>query len=283
MVEKIANPAGQRRHLANAEAPRGNRGRADANSARDERRLRIVRHRILVHCDVRGTQRGFGVLVRDALVDQVDEEQMGVGTARDDPVTAGDEDRGHRARVVQHLLLVDPEFGLQRLLECDRLGRDDMARKMSGPHFAMISPSMMMESSCRLLGISSPGKDRVLVDKLPDYSKVDILSGYRMPQDAAPTTSKGLADVRQFRDNFGPCGKRQCGRRRPTPTAALDRRIGHGLWFNLVRRKQLRRQFEACWAEAHDLLTIFNKALGTRLLQAAGSVSMSKGLSCWFA
>src|SRR4029079_15665539 len=55
MVEKIANPAGQRRHRGSADAPRGSRGRADANSARDERRLRIVRHRILVHCDVRGT------------------------------------------------------------------------------------------------------------------------------------------------------------------------------------------------------------------------------------
>jgi branched-chain amino acid transport system ATP-binding protein len=52
------------------------------------------------------------------------------------------------------------------------------------------------------------------------------------------------------------------------------RNLNHGLWFNVVRRKQLRRQYEACWDEARELLMIFNKALGSRLLEAAGSVSM---------
>src|SRR6185437_13498219 len=42
-----------------------------------------------------------------------------------------------------------------------------MARKTSGPHFAMISPSMMIESSCRLLGISSPRKISLL--RLTNY------------------------------------------------------------------------------------------------------------------
>jgi ABC-type branched-subunit amino acid transport system ATPase component len=52
------------------------------------------------------------------------------------------------------------------------------------------------------------------------------------------------------------------------------RRLNHGLWFNLVSRRRLREQYEACWQEARELVTIFNKALGTRLLHAAGSVSM---------
>lgn len=52
------------------------------------------------------------------------------------------------------------------------------------------------------------------------------------------------------------------------------RNLNHGLWFNVVRRKQLRRQYEACLVEARELLTIFNKALGSRLMDAAGSVSM---------
>jgi branched-chain amino acid transport system ATP-binding protein len=52
------------------------------------------------------------------------------------------------------------------------------------------------------------------------------------------------------------------------------RNLNHGLWFNVVRRKHLRRQYEACWEEARELLTIFNKALGSRLAQAAASVSM---------
>jgi len=52
------------------------------------------------------------------------------------------------------------------------------------------------------------------------------------------------------------------------------RHLNHGLWFNVVRRTTLRRQYEACWEEARELLTIFNQALGTKLLKAAGSVSM---------
>jgi branched-chain amino acid transport system ATP-binding protein len=52
------------------------------------------------------------------------------------------------------------------------------------------------------------------------------------------------------------------------------RNLNHGLWFNVVRRKALRRQYEACLDEARELLMTFNKALGSQLLQAAGSVSM---------
>lgn len=52
------------------------------------------------------------------------------------------------------------------------------------------------------------------------------------------------------------------------------RHLNHGLWFNVARRKRLRRQYEACWDQARELLTTFNEALGGRLLHAAGSVSM---------
>lgn len=52
------------------------------------------------------------------------------------------------------------------------------------------------------------------------------------------------------------------------------RHLNHGFWFNVACRKQLRRQYEACLDEARELLMIFNKALGSRLLNAAGSVSM---------
>lgn len=52
------------------------------------------------------------------------------------------------------------------------------------------------------------------------------------------------------------------------------RRLHHGLWFNLMSRGKLRRQYERCWDEARELVMIFNKALGAQLLNAAGSVSM---------
>lgn len=52
------------------------------------------------------------------------------------------------------------------------------------------------------------------------------------------------------------------------------RHLNHGLWFNVTQRKKLRRQYEACWDLARELLMIFNESLGARLLHSAGSVSM---------
>ena len=51
-------------------------------------------------------------------------------------------------------------------------------------------------------------------------------------------------------------------------------RLDQGLWFNLFRRGKLRRQFESSWEEARELLMTFNKALGSQLAAAAGSVNM---------
>jgi len=52
------------------------------------------------------------------------------------------------------------------------------------------------------------------------------------------------------------------------------RRLEQGLWFNLFRRGKLRQQFESCRDEARELLMTFNKALGSQLASAAGSVNM---------
>lgn len=50
--------------------------------------------------------------------------------------------------------------------------------------------------------------------------------------------------------------------------------LDHGLWFNLVRRRQLERQIRASWDEAHDLVATFSKSLSKRLDDPAGSVTM---------
>jgi branched-chain amino acid transport system ATP-binding protein len=52
------------------------------------------------------------------------------------------------------------------------------------------------------------------------------------------------------------------------------RRLHQGLWFNLFQRGKLRRQFEASWEEARELVMTFNKSLGAQLANAAGSVNM---------
>ena len=85
--------------LGLAEAAGGDRRRADAQAAGDKRRARIVRHRVLVDGDVGAAQRRIGRLAGDALLDQVDQEQVIVGAAGDDVVAARDEARRpwHRA------------------------------------------------------------------------------------------------------------------------------------------------------------------------------------------
>jgi branched-chain amino acid transport system ATP-binding protein/sulfate-transporting ATPase len=51
-------------------------------------------------------------------------------------------------------------------------------------------------------------------------------------------------------------------------------RLDHGLWFNLVRRRALRRQIEENFAAARELLGIFDPALPGRILEPAGRIPM---------
>ena len=51
-------------------------------------------------------------------------------------------------------------------------------------------------------------------------------------------------------------------------------RLDHGLWFNLVRRAALRRQIEEGYAQARELIAIFDPPLAARLDEPAGRVPM---------
>ncbi len=51
-------------------------------------------------------------------------------------------------------------------------------------------------------------------------------------------------------------------------------RLDHGLWFNLVRRGALRRQVEEGYAQARELLGIFDEPLAGRLLEPVARVPM---------
>ena len=50
--------------------------------------------------------------------------------------------------------------------------------------------------------------------------------------------------------------------------------LDHGLWFNLLRRGALRRQFEEARDGARELLRIFNPALAERMFDAVAGVPM---------
>ena len=52
------------------------------------------------------------------------------------------------------------------------------------------------------------------------------------------------------------------------------RRLDHSLWFNLFRRAEFQRQFEAQYAQAQALVRTFSQSLAARLFEAAGSVNM---------
>lgn len=51
-------------------------------------------------------------------------------------------------------------------------------------------------------------------------------------------------------------------------------RLSHGLWFSLVRRRALRRQFEEAYAAARELVQIFDPPLADRMFEPAGGVPM---------
>jgi branched-chain amino acid transport system ATP-binding protein/sulfate-transporting ATPase len=52
------------------------------------------------------------------------------------------------------------------------------------------------------------------------------------------------------------------------------KRLTQGLWFNLVKRGDFRREFEACYASARALLEVFEPALADRLFEPVAGLPM---------
>ncbi len=129
IVEDVADPASQFSALALAETASGHRWGADADAGGDERALRIVRHSVLVHRDVRRSERRVGGLASQPLLHQADQHQVVVGATGNHVVAAPDEHLGHRLGVADHLRLVVLEARLQRFLEAHRLGRDHVHQR----------------------------------------------------------------------------------------------------------------------------------------------------------
>ena len=128
-LEHVAHQVREQLGFELLHAARRHRRRADADAARDERLLRVVRHRVLVDRDVRLAERGLGVAPGQVLRAQVDQEEMAVGAPGDDAKAALVHDFRHHARVVEHLLLVVLEFARLRFLEAHRLRRDHVHQR----------------------------------------------------------------------------------------------------------------------------------------------------------
>ena len=110
--------------LGLAHAARGDRGRADADAAGHHRLLRVERNRVLVHRDVNLVEVGLDGFSGEILRAEVDEQEMRVGAAGDEPHAGALQFLAHRASVDQDLLLVRFERRLERFAEGDGLGGD---------------------------------------------------------------------------------------------------------------------------------------------------------------
>ncbi len=120
---------GQFDTLADLEPTAGDCRGTDTQAGGDERRLRVVRHGVLVHGDMGTAQGRIGVLAGQALTDQADQEQVVIGAAGHYIVATFDENVGHGLGVVDHLLLVGLEARLQRFLEAHGLGGDHVHQR----------------------------------------------------------------------------------------------------------------------------------------------------------
>jgi branched-chain amino acid transport system ATP-binding protein len=52
------------------------------------------------------------------------------------------------------------------------------------------------------------------------------------------------------------------------------KRLEHGLWFNLIRRRALRREFDEVYAAARELVAIFDRPLADRMLEPTAGIPM---------
>src|SRR2546429_9287965 len=99
------------RGLGLPKAARSHGRRADADAARHEGLLGIVRYRILVDRDVRPAERVLGVAAGDVLRAQVAQQHVAIGAARNEATAARWQGLATGPCVATPLLLVGPEFG----------------------------------------------------------------------------------------------------------------------------------------------------------------------------
>ena len=125
IIQDVCDPARELSSLGFLEAARGNRRSADTQSARDSRRPRIIRHRVLVDRDIGAAQSILRCLSCNVLFDQVNEHQVVIGTSGDDLVAPVNECLCHPPGVAEHLLLVVLEVGPQSLGQRDRLSGEN--------------------------------------------------------------------------------------------------------------------------------------------------------------
>src|SRR5262249_61672012 len=89
----------------------------------------VERDGVVVDCDERAFEGFFGVSAGDAFREDVDQEDVIVGAARNDAEPGLADGLGQSLGVLQYLLLIGFKFGLERFFEADGLGSDDVNQR----------------------------------------------------------------------------------------------------------------------------------------------------------
>src|SRR5690625_2267211 len=110
-------------HLCLDKTPGGEGGRADADPRGDPRLLGIEGDHALADGDAHAVEAVAGLVAVHALLAQVEQEQVVVGAARDDPVAVASQLPGQLLGVLDDAPAVLPELRLHRLAEGDGLRR----------------------------------------------------------------------------------------------------------------------------------------------------------------
>ena len=124
--QDLRDHVSNRRHFGFFHTAGGNGGGAQTYAAGLEGRAGFERTGVRVDGDTGFVQRNLAFFARYTASADIDHHQVVVGAAADESVTVSFHSFGKAVGVLDDLLLLVFEFGLQRFVEADGLGRDDV-------------------------------------------------------------------------------------------------------------------------------------------------------------
>ena len=124
MFERLCDPAGDGAHLGLAHAAGGKSWGADADAAGLHGRVGVVGDGVFINGDACLAEGVFGFGAQDAFLEDIEEQEVGVGAAGDDAVALGRDGFSEDFRVGDDLPGVGGEVGLEGFLEGYGFGGD---------------------------------------------------------------------------------------------------------------------------------------------------------------
>src|SRR5581483_7906863 len=126
LLERLRDPGSNLAHLRLLHAARGECRRAHADAGGLEGRIRIPGNRVLVHRDPGLAQCSLGVGAENALLEDIDEHEVIVRTARDQPEAGCLQTFRKSLRVRDDLRGIGAKLRTQRLAQSNGLSSDNV-------------------------------------------------------------------------------------------------------------------------------------------------------------